>query len=163
MRARLAGGLLLAGVASLSWALETAQWPPPPEVLGRMRDLQASIADPKISREAREAARAELGNLLKSPAGQERKAEASRPPRAAIDPFPSVVRTNPARAVDPPVAKLEVVPEPPPPLPRPTVNPATGSVIPPSTGAAIDPRSGRVLHAVPGGYVDPLTGQFVPR
>ena len=120
MRTRLAGGVLLAGLASFSWAMETAQWPPPPEVLGRMRDLQASIADPNISKEARAAARAGLENLLKSPAGQERKVEAKPAPRAAIDPFPSVVRTNPPRSVDPPVAKLEVVPEPPPPLPRPT-------------------------------------------
>jgi hypothetical protein len=163
MLARCAAACALACVAPFASALESATWPPPPEVLGRMRDLQAAIADPATSKEARASARAELGNLLRSPAGQERKAEVKRAPRAAIDPFPSVVRTNPPRAVEPPVARLEVLPEPAAPSPKPAVDPATGSVIPPATGAAVDPATGRLLHAVPGGYIEPLGGRFIPR
>jgi hypothetical protein len=43
------------------------------------------------------------------------------------------------------------------------VNPQTGSVAVPSGKFAVDPATGHVLHEVPGGYVDPRTGQFVPR
>jgi hypothetical protein len=28
---------------------------------------------------------------------------------------------------------------------------------------AVDPTTGHVLSEVPGGYVDPRTGQFIPR
>jgi hypothetical protein len=159
-RARLATAFAFAAAASICAGMETAQWPPPPEVLGHMRDLQAKINDPNTPKEERAAARAELQKLLRSPAS----VETPTPPRAraAIDPFPSVVKPIEGKlpGPPPPTARLEVIPEPP---RRPAVNPATGSVIPPATGMAVDPRNGRVLHEVPGGYVDPRSGQFVPR
>jgi hypothetical protein len=43
------------------------------------------------------------------------------------------------------------------------VNPRTGAPALPSGRFAVDPTTGGVLHEVPGGYVDPRTGQFVPR
>ncbi len=162
MRAPIAIGLALAIAAGASRAVETAEWPPPPEMLGRMRDLQAKIADPGTSKEDRAAARQELERLMKSPAGRDKPAsETRKPARAAIDPFPSVVKPSEAKLPPPPTARVEVVPEP---APRGlTVNPSTGSVLRPSTGSAVDPRTGRLLHEVPGGYVDPRTGQFVPK
>jgi hypothetical protein len=33
----------------------------------------------------------------------------------------------------------------------------------PSGKFAVDPTTGALLHEVPGGYVDPRTGQFIPR
>jgi hypothetical protein len=168
MRARLAIASSLALAASAAWAVETTQWPPPPEVLGRMRDLQSAIADPARSKQERAAARQELERLLKSPAGRDPRTaddlespREGRPARAAIDPFPSVVKPIEDKLpAPPPTARLQVIPEPP---RRPTINPSTGSVIQPSTGAAVDPRTGHLLHEVPGGYVDPRTGQFIPK
>ena len=162
MRAPIAIGLALAITAGASWAIETAEWPPPPEMLGHMRDLQAMIAAPGTSREERAAARQELERLMKSPAGRDKPtSETKKPARAAIDPFPSVVKPSEAKLPPPPTARVEVVTEPP---PRGlTVNPSTGSVLRPSTGSAVDPRTGHLLHEVPGGYVDPRTGQFVPK
>lgn len=169
MSARLAIAVCMALAAPCAWAVDNAQWPPPPEVLGRMRDLQALLASPSASKHERAAARAELERLMKSPAGRdkpttdEKKAppRERKPARAAIDPFPSVVKPLEGRLpAPPPTARVEVVPEPP---RRPTVNPATGSVLQPSTGAAVDPRTGHLLHEVPGGYVDPRTGQFIPK
>ena len=51
-------------------ALETAQWPPPPETVARMRELQQVIIDPASTMQQRGAARVELSGLLRSPAGQ---------------------------------------------------------------------------------------------
>ena len=162
MRAPVAIGLALAIAAGASGAVETAQWPPPPEMLAHMRDLQAKIADPGASREERAAARRELERLMKSPAGRDNPAsEPKRPARAAIDPFPSGVKPGEAKLPPPPTARVEVIAEP---APRGvTVNPSTGSMLRPSTGSAVDPRTGHLLHEVPGGYVDPRTGQFVPK
>src|SRR5439155_23339375 len=87
--------------------------------------------------------------------------EAKRPPRAAIEPFPRIVKPSEASKVPlpaPPVAHVDIV-EP----PRPAIIPKSGSVAVPSTGIAIDPRTGSVLQQVPNGYIDPKTGQFVPR
>jgi len=162
MRLR-AAALALAFGPLTALAVETATWPPPPEVLGRMRDLQAKIADPASSKEERTDARRELERLMKSPAAPD-KPDAPRPARAAIDPFPSVVK--PAEDRMPPVpaqptARLEVIPDPP---RKPVINPATGSVIQPSApGVAVDPRTGNLLHETPAGYVDPRTGRFVPK
>ena len=160
--ARLAVGLALALAAPLTAAVETTQWPPSPEVLGRMRDLQAKIADPATGKDERTAARHELERLMKSPAGQDRPIEDKKPARAAIDPFPSVVKPIEGKLTSPqpPTARVEVI-EPP---RKPTVNPSTGSVIQPtSPGIAVDPRNGHVLRETPGGYVDPLTGRFTPK
>jgi hypothetical protein len=163
MRARLAAALALALVAMPATALESAEWPPSPEVASRMKTLQEKLRDPDATAAQREAAREELAGLLKSPAGQARGRTADeKPARAAIDPYPSVVRPPPAPAPAPPppedVAKLEVV-EP----PKPVVDPRTGTVLPRAGDFAIDPRTGAVLHSTPGGFIDPKTGQFIPR
>ncbi|HET9650880.1 MAG TPA: hypothetical protein VFP36_01755 [Usitatibacter sp.] len=146
-------------------ALDEAQWPPPPGVAQRMRELQHVIIDRDSTLAQREAAREELAKLLRSPAGQARARtpdeKPPRPARAAIEPFPSVVK--PAERVPTPappsgVARVEVV-EP----PKPVVIPQTGAPATPSGNFAIDPRTGNVLHGIPGGYIDPRTGQVVPR
>ena len=142
----------------------TATWPPPPEVLGKMRDLQAKIGDPATSKEDRAVARRELERLMKSPAAAD-KGEARRPARAAIDPFPSIVKPAEDRMPPvpaPPTARLEVVPER---SRAPVINPSTGGVIhpTPAPGAAIDPRTGGLLHETPAGFVDPRTGRFTPK
>lgn len=155
--------------AAPAFALDTAQWPPPDPVAQRMRELQAAIRAPSSTLVEREAAREELAGLLKSPAGQRRgRTPDERPPRparAAIEPFPSVVKPLPPRAAavpspppSPGIAHVEVI-EP----PKPAIDPRTGSVAAPAGRFATDPRTGNVLHEVPGGYVDPRTGQFIPR
>jgi hypothetical protein len=158
----------IAALALPAAALDTAQWPPPPETVKRMQELQHVIVDPASTLQERDAARNELSGLLRSPAGQSQAdVKPSRPARAAIDPFASVVKpydrvpTPPALPPQPPegVARVEVV-EP----PKPIVIPQTGRVaVPTSGGFVIDPQ-GRVYHPLPGGgYVDPRTGQVVPR
>ena len=162
-------GLLLAGLATATsaFALEDAQWPPPPETAQRMRELQRAIIDPSSTTQQRDAARRELSGLLKSPAGNGRPTpQEKRPARAAIDPLPSVVKPwerVPAPPVLPAppaegVARVEVI-EP----PKPVIVPQTGRLAAPAGGVLIDSQ-GNVLHPIPGaGYVDPRTGQFVPR
>ncbi|HZZ94374.1 MAG TPA: hypothetical protein VFE23_17565 [Usitatibacter sp.] len=165
MRAGVA--LLLALAAPAAFALETATWPPPAPVQERMHALQQVIIDKESTAAQREAAREELSGLLKSPAGQERgrtpDEKPVRPARAAIIPFPSVVHPLPPEKPShlPPseIAHVEVVLP-----PKPVVLPGKGTAaIAPAPGFAVDPLTGNVLHAVPGGYVDPKTGQFVPR
>ncbi|HEX3097877.1 MAG TPA: hypothetical protein VHQ02_09170 [Usitatibacter sp.] len=166
MLARLAAALLVA-FAGAAFAADEAAWPPPEPVQSRMRELQALIRSPGSTMAEREAAREELAGLLKSPAGRDRTTpeEARKVPaaRAAIEPYPSVVKPLPPVATtNPPpagVAHLEVVPA----LKPPAVNPRTGAPALPSGRFAVDPSTGGVLHEVPGGYVDPRTGQFVPR
>lgn len=166
MRGRIAAAVV-AIAAGGALAEDAATWPPPARVQERMHELQAAIRSPDSTMAQREAAREELARLLKSPAGRDRTTpeEARKVPaaRAAIEPYPSVVKPLPPIANSAPpapgVAHLEVVPLPNPPA----VNPRTGSVMAPSGKFAIDPRTGAVLHEVPGGYVDPRTGQFVPR
>jgi len=166
MGARFVAALIVA-LAGGAFAADETPWPPPGPVQARMRELQAAIRDPGSTMAQREAAREELAGLLKSPAGRERTTpeEARKVPaaRAAIDPYPSVVRPlPPIDATNPPppgVARLEVVPA----VKPPAVNPRTGAPALPSGRFAVDPTTGGVLHEVPGGYVDPRTGQFVPR
>ena len=164
MLARLVAGVALAIAAPLAPAVETTQWPPPPEVLGKMRDLQSTIVDPASSKEQRAAARRELARLMKGPAARYRPSTyEKRQAREAIDPFPSVGKPSETRLPPPPTARLEVIPEPAP-LPRPKINPSTGSVVQPSApGVAVDPRTGHILHETPAGYVDPRTGRFIPK
>jgi hypothetical protein len=165
IRARIAVAVL-ASASALAYAVDSVQWPPPPRVETRMHELQQVIGSPESSAAEREAAREELSGLLKSPAGQLRgrtpDEKPTRPARAAIDPFPSVVR--PSTMVLPPpggVAHVEVtVP------PKSVVNPRSGAILPPLDQGgrfAIDPRTGSVLHEIPGGYLNPRTGQIVPR
>ena len=139
---------------------KTSQWPPPAGVEARMHELQAIIGSRDSTAAQREAAREELGRLLKSPAGQsQRTPEERRPARAAIQPFPSIVK--PAEGPippAPPVAQLEIIVP-----PKQIVNSLTGAVPAPSGRTAIDPRTGHVLHETPGGYIDPRTGQFTPK
>jgi hypothetical protein len=163
LRTVLLAAALAAGGA---WAVEDTAWPPPEKVEARMHELQAAIRDPQSTPEQREAARAELANLLKSPAGQERgptpDEKPVKPPRAAIIPFPSVVKPLPPIAdtvpPTPGVAHVEVLP--PPVAPQVSTR---GTPVAPAQDFAIDPLTGRVLHPVPGGYVDPRTGQRFPR
>jgi hypothetical protein len=164
MRARVA--LAAAALAAMAaYGLETTQWPPPDSVAARMKALQQTLASADATAAQREAAREELAGLLKSPAGQARgRSRAERPARAAIEPFPSVVRpsapSTPITVVPPPggVARLEVI-EP----PKIVIDPRNGTALPQTGGFAIDPRSGSVLHETPGGFVDPKTGRIVPR
>jgi hypothetical protein len=164
MRLRAAAFVALALGALPVAALEDTGWPPPPEVLGRMRDLQAKIGDPNSTKEERDAARSELSRLLKGPAASDKPQDSSRPARAAIDPFPGVVKPIEDRMPPipaPPTARLEVIPDPP---RAPVVSPSTGRVIHPSgPGVAVDPRTGNLLHETPSGYVDPRTGRFTPK
>jgi hypothetical protein len=159
---RVAAALGLMLLATRPMALETMHWPPTEAVASRMKALQEAVHDPKATAAQREAAREELAGLLKSPAGQVRgRTPDEKPVRAAIDPFPSVVRPAPSAPAPPPpggVAKLEVVAP-----PKPLVDPRSGTVLPRAGEFAIDPRTGAVLHPTPGGFVDPRTGQFIPR
>jgi hypothetical protein len=159
--------LALLVAANGAWALQDATWPPPAPVQERMRALQHVIIDPDSTAGEREAAREELGNLLKSPAGQLRGRTAdekpARPARAAIIPFPSAVQPLPPGKpiVVPPadVARVEVIQP-----PKPVAIPGKGAAaVPADNNFAVDPTTGHVLHGVPGGYVDPRTGQFIPR
>lgn len=160
--------LLATALAALpAAALETAQWPPPPETVKRMQELQHVIIDRGSTVQERDAARGELAALLRSPAGQSQAdVKPSRPARAAIDPFPSVVKPYdrvPAPPASPShpqegVARVEVV-EP----PKPIVIPQTGQIAAPTGNFIIDPQ-GHIYHPLPGGgYVDPRTGVIVPR
>lgn len=165
---RAAPALALAALAALpAAALESAQWPPPEGVGQRMRELQEVLRSPEASPAQREAAREELSGLLRSPAGQARgrtpDERPARAARAAIDPYPSVVRPAHVVPASPPVpasevARVEVVVP-----PKPVIDPRTGSMVTPGAGGfAIDPKGG-VLHGIPGGYIDPRTGQVIPR
>lgn len=161
MTARRAVLASLALTASIAAAVETAQWPPPSGVEARMRELQAVIGSRDATGAQREAARTELSNLLKSPAGQARSSRDERPvrPRAAIEPLPPMVKPAEGALPAPPgVARMEVIVP-----PKSVVIPGTGSVATPSSRFAIDPRTGAVLHEIPGGYIDPRTGQVTPR
>jgi hypothetical protein len=126
-----------------------------------MRELQAEIASKESTPEQREAARRELGSLLKSPGAAPPPAKS--PPRAAIQPFPPIAAPAaplpPAPRVDPgDVARLEVVgPS------RTIVNPSTGAPVMTLGSTVVDTRTGRVLTETPSGYVDPVTGQLIPK
>ena len=120
----------------------------------RMQALHQAINDPKSTMDQRQAAREELANLLKSPAGQ---APAPRA-RAAIEPIGPIVKpaTNPPISM-PPVAHVEVT------QPPRTAVTASGIAAPASGGTAVDPRNGHVLTEAPNGYIDPRTGHFTPK
>src|SRR5260221_13216775 len=91
MSSRLAAAAF-ALIASVCVAQEP-QWPPPASVEARMHELQAVLIARDSTAAQREAAREELANLRKSPAGQARgRTPGEKPPRAAIDPFPRVVK-----------------------------------------------------------------------
>lgn len=132
-----------------------------------MRELQVALSARDATPGQREAARRELARMLMGPAAPapasgDSRGEA-RPPRAAIQPFPAIpataVPSPPAARVDPgDVARLEVTgPS------RAIVNPRTGSVVAPIGSTVIDLRSGTVLQETPSGYMDPRTGQLIPR
>jgi hypothetical protein len=165
LRATLA---LAAGAAALAaWsggaiaapAPESPLWPPAPALEARMRDLQQIIGSRDSTREQRDAARSELGRLMMAP--DAKGAPVPRGPRAAIEPFPSVVKppaAAPPLTTPPAVAELEVVAP-----SRRVVDPKTGAAAAPSGRFAIDPRTGNVLHETPAGYIDPRTGRLIPR
>ena len=167
MIARLAIGLALA-IAATAFAAEPT-WPPPPESLARMKELQAKIADPATTKDERAEARAELERFLKAPGAPDRKpTDAKKPARAAIDPFPSVAKPSTADipyvpkplTEPPPTARVEVIEEP----RRPLVDPQSGRLLQPaSPGIVVDPRSGRVLQETPSGFIDPRTGRLIPK
>jgi hypothetical protein len=159
LRAALLGAAL---VALPALALDSPQWPPPGDEEARMQELRQVIIARDSTPAQRDAARKELVGLLKSPAGRARgplPAE-RRPARAAIDLIPSSV-VNVAPLAPPPggVAHVEVVVP-----PKPVIVPNTGIAVAPTTSTfAIDPRTGHILHEAGTGYVDPRTGQFIPR
>lgn len=161
MRQRLALAVfaLAAGIADG----QEAPWPPPPGVEARMHELQGVLASRESTPGQREAAREELSGLLKSPAGQARgrtpDEHPTRPARAAIEPYPLLVKpaVSPPAGPAPPLARIDVVEPAKPMITR------SGAVATPSSRFAIDPRTGAVLHEIAGGYVDPRTGQVTPR
>ena len=138
-------------------AVDSTAWPPPSPVADRMHQLQQAIIDPQSTAGERQAARDELANLLKSPAGQSPHAQ-KMPARAAVEPSPRIVKPldPPLDEHAPPVAKVEVI------SPPPVIATPSGPLLVTSPNVAVDPRTGAVLHAVPGGYVDPRTGKFTP-
>ena len=150
--------LIASSIAVAGFAAENVQWPPPDEVATRMRELQGTISSPDASAAEREAARAELTRLLRSPGATGRVPHTA--PRAAIDPVGPLVRPMPnPKAVAPDVATMEVIVPP----KMPMITPGTNRAVIPSTGAAVDPRTGHILHETPNGYIDPRTGQFTPK
>ncbi|MGZ5581602.1 MAG: hypothetical protein ACXWF2_00705 [Usitatibacter sp.] len=166
MRSRFAAACF-ASIATLAAALDTAQWPPPEGVEARMRELQQVIGSRDLTMQQRDAAREELAGLLKSPAGRQRRStgeQPQHPARAAIEPYPSVVKpvnVAPPPAPPPPspgVAHVEVIAP-----SKPIVDPQTGTVITPAGRFAVDPRTGNVLHEAGPGFIDPRTGQLIPR
>ena len=163
MIARVAAALGIALAATPAVAIETAQWPPTSQMETRMRELQGVLGSRESTPAQREAAREELSGFLKSPAGQARGRtpgeKPMRAPRAAIDPFPSIVKPAGAPPIGPapPLAHIEIV------VPSRPVVMQSGAVATPSNRFAIDPRTGAVLHEIPGGYIDPRTGQVTPR
>ncbi len=153
---------LLAASPLAALALDPADWPPAPAVQKRMAELQAVIHDPGASAAEREAARNELRRLLKTRADPHPGAlPGENVPRAAITPFPSVVKPAVSPVVKvpaPPVAHIDVVVP-----PKPLIIQNNGAPAIPAPGVAIDPRTGQILHETPGGYVNPRTGEFIPR
>jgi hypothetical protein len=151
--------LCLSIVVTAAAAADPAQWPPPTPVQERMRELQLLIGSREATPEQREAARQELSRLLKSPAGQARgptpDEKPVRPAHAPLEPLPAMVKPLPRVPANPaaPVAHIDVIAP-----TKPLVLPS-GSVATRSERFAVDPRTGAVLHEVPGGYVDPRTGQ----
>jgi hypothetical protein len=160
-RATAAMAFALAFAASAAWADEPAQWPPPAPVEARMHELQHVIGDPHATPGEREAARKELGDMLKSPAGQARGRTPDEKPvraRAAIEPLGPIVKPAQSPAIaTPPVAHVEVI------SPPPASVAGHPNVAAPANGFAVDPRNGHVLHETINGYVDPRTGQFTPK
>jgi len=146
--------------AGCALALETTQWPPPAGVEVRMRELQAVLISRDSTMEQRNAAREELGALLRSPAAQPQPAPATKAaPRAAIEPYPRIVKPLEGGLAQPPdIAKIEIVTP-----PKLVVVPRSGAVATPSGSVAIDGRTGAVLHESPSGYIDPRTGAFTPK
>ena len=165
MTARALAAACILASACAALAADPIEWPPSPAVQLRMTELQGALHDPASTPEQRDRARAELTRLLKSKSARdavEKADEAKRPPRAAIDPFPSVVKPLPPQAASkapaPPVAHVDVI-EP----PKPAIIQRSGVPAIPTTGAAVDPTTGQILHQVPNGYINPRTGEFIPR
>jgi hypothetical protein len=149
---------IASSIAVAGFAADNAPWPPPDEVATRMRELQGTLSSPDASAAEREAARAELTRLLRSPGATGRVPHTA--PRAAIEPIGPLVRPMPnPKAVAPDVATMEVIVPP----KMPAITPGTNRAVIPSTGAAVDPRTGHILHETPNGYIDPRTGQFTPK
>ena len=151
----LAFTLLLAATSALA---QGDSKPPANPADERMRELHRILYDAQTSPEERRAAREELLRLLR--ASDAKAPPREMPPRASILPAPSAVigtqRDQPAVTVAPSLA-------PPSPLAPPTSNPATGGMLVPNGRNAIDSRTGRIVNEVPGGYLDPATGRFIPR
>ena len=139
-------------------AVETTQWPPPPEVAARMHELQQVITSRDSTPEQRNEARAELGRLMRAPSAQGPLPHTR--PRAAIEPAPPVKPVNVPAPMGPPpeVAKLEVTA---PSRSEPHV--PLGPLPAPVGRLGVDPRTGHVIQKTPAGYVDTATGQLVPR
>jgi len=158
MRARLLALLALAALPVA--AADAPSWPPSEAVQQRMHELQQVIIARDSTLAQRDAAREELANLLKSPAGRDKATPDEKPaPRAAIEPrgpillpaIPAAPRPAPASGD---VARLEVTQP-----PRPILIPIPGA----AGRVAIDPATGNLLRETPAGYVDPRTGQVHPR
>ena len=164
MNARAIVAAFLFAIPCAAPAADPVDWPPSPAVQKRMTELQATLHDPASTLDQRDKAREELTRLLKSKSARdevEKADDVKRPPRAAIDPYPSVVKPLAPlapRAPAPPVAHIDIV-EP----PKPAIIQRSGVPAVPSTGAAVDPTTGQILHQTPNGYINPRTGEFIPR
>jgi len=150
-------------IALPALAGDAPAWPPSGEVQARMHELQQVIIARDSTPAQRDAARAELANLLKSPSGHDKATPDEKPlraaPRAAIDPYPSIGAPSIPAIPTPPsagngVARLEVTQH-----SRPFLIPIPGA----AGRIAIDPRTGDILRETPAGFVDPKTGQLHPR
>ena len=144
-------------------AADAPAWPPPDDVQARMHELQQVIIARDSTPAQRDAARAELSNLLKSPSGHGKATPGEKPvhvaPRAATDPYPTIVAPLIPAIPTPPsagngVARLEVTQP-----SRPFLIPVPGA----AGRIAIDPRTGDILRETPAGFLDPKTGQIHPR
>ncbi|APV50450.1 hypothetical protein BWI17_12540 [Betaproteobacteria bacterium GR16-43] len=160
-RSLVIAAVLLAQVAGAADPVPS-QWPPSEAMRDRMANLQAILADPKSTAEARSSARAELLRLLRSPAAAPLapgEADKARPARSSLDLAPGVEPLKPAPTVPaPPLATLKPAPRAIPPF----NDPQTGRTVLPQGPVLVDPATGRTLPAAPGGYVDPATGRFIP-
>lgn len=158
MKSALVPLALLALLGGATHAVETTQWPPPPEAAARMRELQHVITSRESTAEQRNEARAELGRLMRAPSAQGPLPHTR--PRAAIEPAAPVKSAVVPMPMGPPpeTAKLEVVS---PSRAEPAV--PLGPLPAPIGQLGVDPRTGHVIQKTPAGYVDTVTGQPVKR
>jgi hypothetical protein len=153
--------LAMLAIASTGAGAAEPTWPPAADAARRLQELRAVLISPASTPAERQAAREEMMKMIVNEGAAARPAP--MPPRAAVESPRSVFEGRPdlAKPVPPTPAVSTVAP--PAPAAAPVVNPASGATLLPQGRSAVDPATGRIYHEVPGGYLDPLTGQFVPK